>query len=125
MVLYSVGAPERVIPKPTGEKSAKGSISTTDSYQTVCELTVTRDKTFHPCKLTVSCDQDVMVKIRFDGEDISIEYYVTAGLPFTDWYPWDWNPCVGDGTKKVDVQAKYPTGGSAGTCYAEICGEEV
>ena len=30
----------------------------------------------------------------------------------------------GDGSKKFELQAKYPTGGTAGTVHAEICGEE-
>lgn len=124
MGVYSSGAKE-VIAKPKGKIKAKGSVTTTSTYQTVAEITVTKDKTFHLAKLTVSCSEDVMVKIRWDGTDISIEYYVMAKLPFTDWFPWDYHAMLGDGTKKVDVQAKYPSGGTAATVYCEICGEEV
>jgi len=126
MGVSSSGA-AKVIPRPRGTTKAKGSVTTTDTYQTVtgCEIAVTKGKTFHLAKLTVSCSEDVMVKIRWDGSDISVEYYVMAKLPFTDWFPWDWHPCEGDGTKKIDVQAKYPSGGAAATVYCELAGEEV
>lgn len=123
--LLSLGFSPKVVPRPTGTVKNKGSATTTSDYQTVAQITVTKDKTFHPAKLTISCSEDVMVKIRWDGSDISIEYYVMGKLPFTDWYPWNWNPCEGDGTKKIDVQVKYPTGGAAATVFAELSGEEV
>ena len=124
--LQSGGGSSEVIPKPKGDKKAKGSATTTDTYATItgCEITVTKDKTFQLAKIVVSCPEDVMVKIRWDDNDIGPEYYVMAKLPFTDWFPWDWNPCLGDGTKKLDVQAKYPAGGAAATVQAEISGEE-
>jgi hypothetical protein len=122
MTVYSSGA-KQVIPKPKGTVKKKGSVTTTDSYQTVAEITVTKGKTFHPAKITVSCKEDVWVKIRWDGSDVSIEYLVMGKLPFTDWFPWNWNPMVGDGSKKVDVQAKYDT--AAATVFCELCGEEV
>jgi hypothetical protein len=123
MVLCSTGAPERVIPKPTGDKKAKGSVTTTVAYQTVAEYTVTKNKTFHLAKITVSCKADVWVKVRWAGEDVSIEYLVSGGIPFTDWFPWNWHPMVGDGSKKVDIQARYDT--AEATVYTELCGEEV
>jgi len=55
---------------------------------------------------------------------MSVEYYVMGKLPFTDWFPWGWQPCEGDGAKKFELQVKYPSGGTAGTVHAEICGEE-
>ena len=121
----AVEAPFYVIPRPMGGKIAKGNITTTDSYQTVAELTVTNAKTFQLAKILISCDQDIMYKIRWNGTDISTEVYVPAGTPFTDWFPWDYYTMLGDGTKKIDVRAKYPSGGYGGTCYAEINGEEV
>jgi len=112
-----------VIPRPKSTVKAKGSITTQSTYQTVCSITVPAGKTFHPTKMTVSCDQDVLAKLVWDGEDISIEYYVMGGIPFTDWYPYGWNPCEGDGTKKIELQVKYPSGGASGSCQGEICGE--
>ena len=114
-----------VIPKPKSTRRAKGSITTSSSYQTVCSITVSKGKTFHLTKITVSCESDVIAKIVWDGEDISIEYYIIGGIPFTDWFPYGWNPCIGDGTKKIELQVKYPSVGSSATCYGEICGEEI
>lgn len=123
--LRSFGAPREVIPKPKGTTKAKGHATTTASYAAIVSITVTKDKTFHPAKVVVSCAQDVLFKLVWDGEDVSPEYYVMAKLPFTDWFPWGWEPCEGDGTKKFELQAKYPSGGVAADCQAEVCGEEV
>lgn len=117
-------SPSEVIPKPLAMTKAKGSAVTTADYATIVEITVTKDKTFHLAKVTVSCPEDVMFKLVWDGKDASIEYYVMGKLPFTDWFPWGWHPCEGDGVKKFELQAKYPAGGTAGTVHAEICGEE-
>jgi len=121
-MVHQVGC---VIPRPTGEVKAKGSATTTASYATIVEITVTKNKTFHPAKVVVSCPEDAMFKLRWAGSDISLEYYVMGKLPFTDWFPFGWNPCKGDGSKKFELQAKYPTGGTAATVHAEIAGEEV
>ena len=121
----SVESPFYVIPKPMGGKIAKGNITTTGSYQTVAELAITTAKTFQLTKILISCDQDIMYKIRWNGTDISTEVIVPANIPFTDWFPWNYYTMLGNGTKKIDIQAKYPTDGYGGTCYAEINGEEV
>lgn len=118
-------SPAEVIPKPLGTTKAKGSATTTPDYATIAEIAVAKDKTFHLAKVVVSCSEDVMFKLLWDEEDISPEYYVMGKLPFTDWFPWSWHPCVGDGSKKFELQAKYPPGGTAGVVNAEICGEEV
>lgn len=116
-----------VIARPIGKTRAKGSVTTTDTFATVtgCTITVTKDKTFHPAKVIFSCDQDAVAIIRWNGTQISPEYKMSAKLPVTDWFPWDWYRCEGDGSKAIDVQAKYPSGGAAGDFHAEICGEEV
>jgi len=118
-------SPSEVIPKPVGTTKAKGSATTTSDYATIAEIVVTKDKTFHLAKVVVSCPEDVVFKLVWDGEDISVEYCVMGKLPFTDWFPWGWHPCKGDGTKKFEVQAKYPSGGTAATAYCELSGEEV
>jgi len=120
-----VGDILQVIARPKGGILAKGNVTTTSSYATVASRTVTNGKTFQVAKILVSCDQDVMYKLRWNAGDISAEVYVTAKTPFTDWFPWDYYSMVGDGAKAFDVQVKYPSGGSAGTCYIEILGEEV
>mgnify|MGYP000058807390 CR=1 FL=1 len=114
-----------VIARPMGGIRVSDSITTTSSYQTVVEYKITPDAVFHLTKILVSCDQDVLFKIVWNDKDISPEIYVKAGVPFTDWYPWLWpdeNRPLKGGT--IKIQAKYPSGGSAGTCYAEIVGEE-
>jgi hypothetical protein len=117
-------SPSDVTPKPLATAKTKGSIDTEADYATVVAITVAKDKTLHLAKIVVTCPEDVMFKLVWDGEDISVEYYVMGKMPFTDWFPWGWNPCVGDGAKVFELQAKYPPGGTAGTVYAEICGEE-
>lgn len=112
-----------VIPRPMGGSNQKGSLTTTAAYQTVAEITVTNTKTFHLAKIAVSCKEDVWIKVRWNSTDISIEYMITGGIPFTDWFPWNWYPMLGDGAKKVDIQAKYDS--AAETVFAELVGEEV
>jgi len=117
-----------VVPRPVGRIVAKGSVTTGASYANVgdCAYTVTKDKTFKLAKISVSCSEDVMVKVVFGSDDLSIEYYVMAKLPFTDWFPpgWQCGELRGDGSKQIKIQAKYPSGGAAATCYAELDGEE-
>lgn len=118
-----------VIPRPKGTITVKGSVATGASYADVgdCKRTVTKDKTFQPTKITVSCSEDAVVKIVFGTTDISIEYTVMGKLPFTDWFPLEWNRdnLKGDGSKQIKIQAKYPSGGATATLYAELSGEEV
>lgn len=114
-----------VIARPKGGIIGKGSVTTTDTYATVATHEVTDGLTFQLAKVLVSCDKDVMFKIRWDGSTVGAEIYVAGEIPFTDWFPWDYYEMLGDGAKDVDIQVKYPTGGEAGTCHAELVGEEV
>ena len=66
-----------------------------------------------------------MYRIRFGGTVKSAEVYVTGGIPFTDWFPWGWTKMWGDDVKKIDIQVKFPAGGAAATCHAELVGEYV
>jgi len=119
------GREPEIIPRPKGGILAKGSVTTTASYQTVASRTVTNGATFQLAKIIVSCDQDVMYRLRWGGTVISAEVYVYGKIPFTDWFPWNYYTMEGDGTKAFDIQVKYPSGGSAATCHVEIVGEEV
>jgi len=119
------GQEQKIIPRPRGGILEKGSITTTGSYQAVASRTVTNGKSFQLAKILVSCDKDIMFKLVWDGSDIGAEVIVPGGIPFTDWFPWDYYAMNGDGSKKLEIQAKYPSGGSAGTCFCEIVGEEV
>ena len=125
----SVEIPEgregEIIPRPKGGVLEKGSVTTTGNYQTVASRVVTDGTDFQLAKIVVSCPEDVMYRLRWDGAVISAEVYVSGGIPFTDWFPWDYYDMEGDGSKAFDIQVKYPSGGSAGTCHTEIVGEEV
>jgi len=114
-----------MIPRPKGGVLKKGSVTTTGTYQTVASHKVTTAKTFQLAKIIVSCGKDVLYKLRWNSVDISAEIYVAGTIPFPDWFPWDYYAMLGDGAKAFDVQVKYPSGGSAGTCNVEIVGEEV
>jgi len=127
LIAISVDLPEnqQVIPRPKGGVQAVGDITTTASYQTVAEYAVTDDKQLQLTKIMISCDKDVQYKLVWDSTDMSIEVIVPSNTPFTDWFPWDYYLMMGDGIKKIKLQAKYPTDGEAGTCFGEIIGEEV
>jgi len=103
----------------------KGSVTTTATYATVVEYTVPDGYKYELTKILISCPEDVMYKIRWDGTDKSAEVYVTGGIPFTDWFPWGYIKMWGDDVKKIDIQVKYPSGGAAATCHAELVGEYV
>jgi len=91
----------------------------------VAEITPSQGKVFHLTKMAVSCGEDVEARLRWAGTPVGIRYFIMGKLPFTDWFPWKWNPCEGDGVKKFDVQVRYPAGGVSAWVEAEICGEEV
>ena len=114
-----------VTAKPRGGKGAKGSITTGAAYATVATYTPTTGKVYQLAKTLVGCDQAVIYQILWNSVAISPEVYVAATVPFPDWYPYNYASMVGDGSKAILVQAKFPAGGAAGTCFAEISGEEV
>ncbi len=116
-----------VIARPMGFEMdgwpKKGSVTTTADYATVVEYTVPDDYKFMLAKILVSCPEDVMYRIRWKGSAISAEVFVTGGIPFTDWFPWGYAKMWGNDILKIDIQVKYPTGGAAAVCHAELVGE--
>lgn len=114
-----------VVPRPKGGELAKGSVTTTDTYAVVASHIVTDGKELQLAKILVSCPEDVMYRLKWDGTVISAEVFVYRGVPFTDWFPWDYYDMPGDGSKKFEVEVKFPSGGVAATCHVEIVGEEV
>jgi hypothetical protein len=116
-----------IIPRPKGDKVLRGSATTTASYAVVgnCKRTVTNGKTFNVAKIAISCVSDAVAKITFGGSDISIEYAISGKIPLTDWFSQGEMQAIGDGSKVLQVEAKYPSGGSADTVYATLAGEEV
>jgi len=103
----------------------KGSGTTTDTYAVVVEYTVPDEYKYMLAKILVSCPEDVMYRIRWNGTVKSAEVYVTGGIPFTDWFPWGYIKMWSIDGEKIDIQVKYPAGGAAAVCHAELIGEYV
>lgn len=113
----------KVIPRPKGGILQKGDVTTSGTYQTVAEVTVTLEKQFQLAKIVVSAQKAAWVKFRWDGSDISAERELDDITILIEHFPWDYYEMVGDGSKKFDVQAKQDS--EAGTLNVEIVGEEV
>jgi len=113
--------------KPAGGVVLRGSVTTGATFAVVgtCTRTPASGKVFQITKIALSCDQDAVAKITFGGSDISIEYKISAKIPTTDWFAAGEKQCVGDGTKALRIEGKYPTGGVAGDLHAELVGEEL
>jgi len=114
----------QVIARPMGGIHEFGSIATGSDWATVTSYTVTDGAQFQLAKTLISCDQDVLYRLKWAGVVVSPEILVPASTPFPDWYPWDWETMEGDGSDALVLEAKYPSGGYAGTCHGEIIGEE-
>lgn len=119
----------QVIPKPEGSVRNYGSVTTTASYVTVAKLKPKSGKKFKLTKIIASCPEDVMCKLRWMGDDLGPEIYVLAKLPFADWFPYGFRTkedkdLLGDGTQLIELQVKYPTGGTAAVCFGELSGDE-
>ena len=126
LIAIDVSLPEnqQVIPRPKGGITKKGSYTTTASYAKALGHIVTDLMTFQVAKITLSCDQDFMYQLYWNGVSIGTEVYVPSKTPYTDWFPWDFAVMEGNGTKEFEIRAKYPSDGSAGTLNTEIVGEE-
>ena len=117
-----------VVPLPKGGVTLRGSVTTGADFAVVgtCTKVVTEGKIFHVAKLVLCCDKDAVAKIVFPvGTDISVEYKISANIPVTDWFAFNDKKCIGDGSKVLRVEGKYPVGGEAGDLHAELVGEEV
>jgi len=114
-----------MIARPKGGVLETDSVTTTAAYQTVVEYTVLEDWKFELAKILVSCPEDVMYRLRWGAVVISAEVYVTGGIPFTDWFPWNYYYMRGDGSRTFNIQVMFPAGGVAAVCHAEIVGEYV
>jgi len=126
-VQYVLIPPEefaRIVPVPRGDIVKRGTLDpTTDIYQDVVSYVVTSGKKFHLCKIVVSVTQATWIRIMWDTEQIYPDVLVGRGVPYTDFFPWDWIPLTGVGIKAIKIQAKYDA--IAGRVDAEIVGEEV
>jgi len=116
-----------VIARPKGMEPVRkmDKIDTTANYQTVVEYTPPENYKLELTKILISCPEDVMYQLLWDGGVISAEVYVTGGIPFTDWFPWEYKQMWSHGDEKFEIQVKYPTGGATAECHAEMVGEYV
>jgi len=126
-----------VTPRPKGDIVITGDLATSSSWQNISGTigsvvrTVTSGKIFHPASVFASCDQDVQVRVLFDTQTIVPPTIIASKTPFSHWFPMGFAEGIisggiyGDGTKQLKMQAQYPSGGSSGTIYAQMCGEEV
>ena len=117
-------APMNVVAKPSGKISVSNSVVTTGEFQTAVEYTPNAGKQFMLTKIVVSCWQEVEAQIFWAGESITPIYEISGGVPFTDWFPYDYKNIIGDGASKVELKVRFPEGGVSAKCYCEIVGEE-
>ena len=114
-----------VLARPMGGVLDVDSVTTTAAYATVASYKPPNNYRLELSKILVSCPEDVMYQLWWGGEAFGAEVYVTGGIPFTDWFPWNYKYMEGDGTKEFELKVKYPTGGAAAVCHAEVVGEEM
>ena len=120
----------QVAAKPTGPVRHYDKVTTTATFQTVAEITPSTGTRFYPAKIIVACLEDVEAQLFWDGKVLGPMYKVMGKLPFTDWFPFDYQTLlrrklIGNGKIKLELKVRYPTGGTAAECYGEISGEEV
>lgn len=122
--LRSLGFSSKVIPRPIGNKrnSNTTALTTTASYQTVTDLTPTKNKTFELAYFAAGCDQDIWIRLKWDGEVITPEIPVMAKSFPQFWVPLEYQKVTGDGSKKFELEAKQIA--TSGSCFGEIVGEE-
>jgi len=113
-----------VVAKPSGKISVSNSVVTTGEFQTAVEYTPSAGKRFMLTKIVVSCWQEVEAQIFWADEPITPIYEISGGIPFTDWFPYDYKNIIGDGVSKVELKVRFPEGGVSAKCYCEIVGEE-
>lgn len=119
------GSSPEVIARPKGDTRAYNTdaITTSASWQTICELVVTKDKTFDLAYFSAGCTEDIWIKLLWDGSKIGPEIAVMAKTMPQFWVSSDYEKVTGDGTKKFELQVKQIT--ASGSAFGEIVGEEV
>jgi hypothetical protein len=125
MVLYSSGAPTQVIPRPVGNKRAftKTAVTTSAAWQTLVELTPTKDKTFDLAYFAAGCTEDVWIRLKWNGTVITPVIPVMGKTYPQFWVPSEYQKVTGDGSKKFVLEVMQIS--ASGTAYGEIVGEEV
>lgn len=119
------GASPEVVARPKGNKRAYNTdaITTNGDYAKVCEIVVAKDKTFDLAYFSCGCDEDIWIKLHWDGSKITPEIPVMAKTFPQFWVPSEYKKVTGDGTKKFELYVKQIT--ASGSAFGEIVGEEV
>ncbi|MCW4048767.1 MAG: hypothetical protein NWE89_03420 [Candidatus Bathyarchaeota archaeon] len=118
-----------VIARPKGKVLESGDVTFTGAaaaWQLVADHTPDDGDRFELTKILVSCEDAAVYQLRWGGAVIGAEeVYVTGGIPFTDWFPWNYHEMEGDGSLAFELYVIDPSDASTATCYAEIVGEDV
>jgi len=118
------GIPEAVL--YVGDRKRGSEELNTATWTTIIRITPLTDWKLELAKILVSCPDDIIYRLVWAGTVISAaEIYVTGGIPFTDWFPWNYYPerMRGDGSRTFELQARSIAG--TPTCHAEMVGEYV
>jgi hypothetical protein len=129
-VVIGAPLPLPVIALPRGTVRAFADITTGASFADVVIYTPTQGKTFNLTKIVASCNSGFEVQLYWKGHAITVIYKQMGGSVLTDWFPAGYSditltPIVGDGTSKLELMGRYPSGGTADDLWGEIVGEEV
>lgn len=119
-----VVVPSEVIARPKGDTRAfnETAITTSDTYQKVCEIIVTEEKVFDLAYFACGCDKDIWIKLHWKGKKISPEIPVMANAYPQFWVPSEYQKVEGDGVKKFELFVKQIS--ASGSAFGEIVGEE-
>jgi len=126
IIKYEAYPPEvepRIIPRPMGAIKRSGETAATSAdWAKIVGYVVPKGKEFHLAKIVLSCEHATWFRIMWDTTQLGITYLLPLKFTLPDWFPWDWNPLVGDGAKELKIDAKYYT--TSGWAAAELVGEE-
>lgn len=111
-----------VVSRPIGNKVIKGHDGTTDSdYVEIVSYLIPTNKRFHLAKIKVPCKAAHWIRLTV-GDTVYPADINPDETTFIDWFPWD-DGILGDGTKKVKIEAKKLLAGTE-DLYGTIIGEE-
>lgn len=113
-----------IIPLPKGDIEEKGTgiATNTSTYVSVVSRTITDEKTYHLAKITMPLTNAHLLKVIVAGTDIQ-RFYGSKEGSFVMFFIYGEITLLGDGSKKVDIQAKAVSTGE--TVYANMYGMEV
>lgn len=116
--------PGTVTPRPIGNKREFNTtaVTTSGSWQTLEELTPAKDKSFDMAYFAAGCDEDIWIRLQWDGTVITPEIPVMGKTFPQFWVPNEYKKVLGDGTKKFTLQVKQMS--TSGSAFGELVGEE-